>query len=191
MPIGSSGYSARTLAVTHGTHSIYHMKPTVTFNALMYGQVKFESYGFPAGMALIMHYGLRSIKIITSASLILSRGIFSLSLITLLLQSSASRCGTQKVDLTKSLWVGFWGWGLELGFRVGNFIWWGFGPLVFFGVGALYINIGEYNHEKKFAFPNGWHGIRTPYIRSIIQLADHQANQITTFGLTAIVVHII
>ena len=48
--IGSSGYSARTLAVTHGTHSIYHKKPTVVFNALMYGQKKHESCGFPAGM---------------------------------------------------------------------------------------------------------------------------------------------
>ena len=47
--IGSTEFSTRTLAVVHGTHSIYHSNPTVTFYAMMYGQVIYESYGFPAG----------------------------------------------------------------------------------------------------------------------------------------------
>ncbi|XP_067948898.1 uncharacterized protein [Watersipora subatra] len=51
-PIGTTGYSARTIAVVHGTHSIYHSNPTVTFYAMMYGQVIYESYGFPAGTRL-------------------------------------------------------------------------------------------------------------------------------------------
>ena len=47
--IGSTGYSARTLAITRGTHSIYHINPTVGLYVMMYGQVIYESYGFPAG----------------------------------------------------------------------------------------------------------------------------------------------
>ena len=37
------------MAVLDGTHTIYHGNPTVSFYAMMYGQVIYESYGFPAG----------------------------------------------------------------------------------------------------------------------------------------------
>lgn len=62
--IGATGFSTRTLAVLHGTHSIYHSNPTVTFYAMMYGQVEFESYGFPAGGYLTTK---REIHSVTSA----------------------------------------------------------------------------------------------------------------------------
>ncbi|XP_067935398.1 uncharacterized protein [Watersipora subatra] len=50
--IGNTGYSARTIAVINGTHSINHANPTVTIYAMMYGHGDLETYGFPAGMRL-------------------------------------------------------------------------------------------------------------------------------------------
>ncbi|XP_067937267.1 serine-rich adhesin for platelets-like isoform X2 [Watersipora subatra] len=50
--IGDTGYSARTIAVINGTHSINHANPTVTIYAMMYGHGDLETYGFPAGMRL-------------------------------------------------------------------------------------------------------------------------------------------
>ncbi|XP_013407689.1 IgGFc-binding protein [Lingula anatina] len=50
--IAGTEYSGNTIAVSRGTHSLYHESPIVSFAAFLYGMTNQESYGYPAGTRL-------------------------------------------------------------------------------------------------------------------------------------------
>ena len=51
------GAESDTLAIGPGSHTIRYTDPQVAFYAGQYGQVQYDSYGFPAGriISLLFH----------------------------------------------------------------------------------------------------------------------------------------
>ncbi|XP_064615788.1 IgGFc-binding protein-like [Liolophura sinensis] len=51
-PFVGLNYSGAQISISHGSHTLYHIIPTVTFGGILYGYAQYEAFSLPLGVRL-------------------------------------------------------------------------------------------------------------------------------------------